>query len=271
MAGLAGCSDLPVVGSYFGGDFDYTEWTYDPETLDSDSISATLVHVAAILEEDEVANKSDLRDGVTENYGDALSADDVEFALDVGFAEVLTGSFDGNDVVDEMGVSEEGSHGDFDLYADEEAENEVIATDGTFLVTSSPYEYAEIDARDEVELLLDTYNEDADRFVDVNDDFDLVRDEVDTDVYVFLNGRTESSVEEADDDAVVTTGITAEIDGADTLGTYLLLFKSADAIDLDEVESDAEDNLADTAELGDVSQDDRLVTIEFTMPTEEFQ
>lgn len=273
MTALAGCSDVPVVGSFFGDEVDYTEWTYDPETLNSDSssISVTVMNVAAILDEDGVTNKTELRDRLTEDYGEELSADDIEFALSVGFARIFTGSFDGSDVVDGMGVSEDGSYGDFDLYVDEEAENEVVATDGTYLITSSPYEYAEVDAREEVELLVDTYNEDADRFVDVNDDFQLVHDEVNADVYAAINGQTESSTEDAPDDAIVTTGITAEIDGEDTLGTYYLLFKSADGIDLDEVESDVESDLVESAELDDVSQDDRLVTVEFTMPTAEFQ
>ncbi|SER57518.1 hypothetical protein [Natrinema salaciae] len=271
VAGLAGCSELPVVGSYFDDGLDYAAWTYDPEAVGSNSISTTLLNVAAILDEEAVSNKSDLRDEVTGTYGEDLSADDVEFVLSVGFAEILTGSFDGSDVVDGMGVSEEGSYGDFDLYADDEAENAMVATDGTHLIRSSPYEYAEVEATEELELLIDTYNEDADRFVDVNDDFDLVRQEVDTTVYVSLNGQTESSSEDAADDAVVTTGITAEIDGEEMLGTYLLLYKTADGIDLDETESNLENSLSESATLDDVSQDDRLVTVDFTMPTDEFQ
>ncbi|MFA9503703.1 hypothetical protein ACERIM_13130 [Natrinema sp. H-ect1] len=104
----------------------------------------------------------------------------------------------------------------------------------------------------------------------MNDDFDQVQSEVDTDHYVYVSGQTESATEDAADDTVVTTAITAEIDGAETNGTYLLLYASEDGVDLEQAESDVENDLSEEATLGDVSQDGRLVTAEFTVPTEEF-
>ncbi|MFD1563706.1 hypothetical protein ACFR99_09115 [Haloarchaeobius amylolyticus] len=266
LTALAGCSEVPVVGSFFG--FDYTEWVYDPNALDSDSVMVVLMNVETILDADDVPDKGDLRDQVTNNYSGELMADDVEYSLSVGNAEILTGSFDVQEIVDGMRFDGDGSHGDFDLYTDDDEEGAVIATDGEFLVRASAFEADT--AREEIELLIDTYNGDADRFADVNDDFDQVQGEVDTDDFVFITGQTESATEDAADDTVVTTAITAEIDGEDTNGTYLLLYASEDGIDLDEAESDIESELSEEAELNDVSQDGRLVTAEFTTPTEDF-
>ncbi|WP_455448861.1 hypothetical protein [Natrinema thermotolerans] len=268
LTALAGCSEIPVVGSYFG--FDYTEWVYDPDGLDSDSVTVFLMNVEAILETDEVENKGDLREEATNNYSGELVADDVEYVLNVGRSEILTGSFDGEAVVDGMGFAAEGSHGDFDLYTDDEEENAVIGTDGDILVKTSGNGFSDVDAREEIEHLIDTASGDVDRFVDVNDDFDQVQSEVDTDHYVYVSGQTESATEDAADDTVVTTAITAELDGAETNGTYLLLYASEDGVDLEQAESDVENDLSEEATLGDVSQDGRLVTAEFTVPTEEF-
>ncbi|MFA9414927.1 hypothetical protein [Natrinema sp. HArc-T2] len=266
LAALAGCSDVPVVGSFFG--FDYTEWVYDPDTLDSDSVTVFLMNVETILGADKVPNKGDLRDQITSNYSDELVADDVKYSLNVGSTEVLTGSFDGKGIVDGMGFDGDGSHGDFDLYTDDNEEGAVIATDGEFLIRTSTLEYDT--AREEIELLIDTYNGDADRFADVNDDFGQVQGEVDTDTYVFITGQTDSAAEDADNQTVVTTAITADIDGNETTGTYHLLYASEDGVDLDQAESDIESELSEDAELTDISQDGRLVTAKFTTPTEDF-
>lgn len=37
IVGLAGCSDLPVVGGFFGESTDFLEWVYDPEEYDADA------------------------------------------------------------------------------------------------------------------------------------------------------------------------------------------------------------------------------------------
>lgn len=275
IASLAGCSNVPIVGSYFEDGVDPTEWAYDPSELGSTSVSTDLTNISSVLEEDEV-KKGEVRDDVTSNYSGTLKADDVDYSLNVGHAQILTGSFDGGDIVEEMEFSAEDSYEGFDIYVDEEDEDEegnasaLIGTDGDHLVKSEPSQYADFGPREELELLIDTYNDDADRFADINDDFATVHDEVELGAAVFVQGQTESSAEDASDDTVVTTGATLEIDGEDMNVEYLLLYKSEDGIDLDELEQNFEDSMQEGTELNDVSQDGRLVTVDYTMPTEEF-
>lgn len=273
LASLAGCSNVPVVGSYFEDGIDYTAWAYDPTELGLESMGVTYQHVASLLEEDEVPDKDEMRDEVTSNYSDALSADDVEAVISVGQSEILTGSFDGGEVVDETGLSEEGSYGDFELYADEsgdEAVDVLVATDGDRLVRSAPSQHYEFDAREELELLIDTYNGDVDGYIDVNENFERLHSELGTGDFGFMSARTESATEDSADDPVDAWGIVVTVDGAETNGTYVLVHTSESDVDLDEVESDIEENLSDEAELGDVSQDGRVVTAEYSVPTEDF-
>lgn len=273
IASLAGCSNVPVVGSYFEGGIDYTEWAYDPAELDKQSLWVAYQDVATILETDEVPDKGELRDNVTNNYSGALLADDVEAAVSVGQSEILSGSFDGGDVVDEMEFSSAENYGDFDVYTDSSDEGDddaLVATDGDYLVRSAPTRYYEFDVRDELELLIDTYAGDADRYLDVNGNFEQINDELGSGEMAFVTAKTDSSVEDASDDATVAEGVVASIDGAETSGTYVFLYKSEDGVDLDRTESEVADSFGDDVEVNDVSQDGRMVTAEYTVSTEDF-
>lgn len=272
ITSLAGCSNVPVVGSYFEDGADYTEWAYDPAELDKRSLWISYQDIGTILETDEVPDKGDLRDNVTSNYSGALMADDVEASISVDRAEILYGSFDGDTVVDEMKFSGAENYGDFDVYADsseDKEEDALVATDGDYLVRVEP-SAREYDAREELELLLDAYTGDADRYIDVSENFEQVDAELGSGEVKFVNADSEASVEEASDDTVVAMGIGAEIDGEETNGTYVLCYKSEDGVDLDEAETEIEEQLSDESELTDVSQDGRMVTGEFTVPTEDF-
>lgn len=278
IASLAGCSNVPIVGSYFEDGVDPTEWAYDPSELDLEMVWANVRDVSMLLEEDGVSNKGDIRDNATDNYGGELMADDVEYVLDVGSpynpAEVVTGSFDGDEIVENLDLSSEDSYGDFSVYADENAESDgdaLIATDGDVLVKTLSGNYTATDPREELELLLDTSSGDVDGFVDVNDDFQRVYDETGTGPLMSYYGQTESSTENADDDTTVANGTVAEIDGEELSSTQNRLYKHEDGIDLEEIESELEENMDDNAELNDVSQDGRLVTIEVTSPTEDVE
>lgn len=271
MASFAGCSNVPVVGSYFEDGIEYTEWAYDPEALGTNSVSTSLMHVADLLDKDDLPNKGDLRENVTENYSGVLMADDVEYLLSIGQSEVLIGSFDADDLVEEMEVSSTDGYGDFDVYTDEAdeegAEDALIATDGDYLVRSGPSRFYDYGVREQLELLIDTYNGDADRFVDTNDDFEQVIGEIESGDIVSATGVTESEAEEREDGQTVGNASVMNIDGEDVVGTIVWLFKHEDGVDLEEMESDLEDD--ETIELDDISQDGRMVTAEFTMPTDE--
>lgn len=266
LTALAGCSEVPVVGSYFDDAPNYADWTYDPGALDRRSVSATLMNVSAILGQDGVSNKSEMREEATSNYAGELAADDVEYRLSVGAAEVLTGSFDADGIVDAMGFSGDGSHGDFDLYTVDDEENAVVATDGDRLVKSSPFR--EVDARAEIELLIDTQSGDADRFVDNSDNLSTVDDEMaDSGALVTARALSDSAAEEAGDDEIVASGGTGELDGADAAVEYFLLFKTADGADTERLESQLSED--DDTELNDISRDGRLVTIEYSVPVDQ--
>lgn len=273
ITSLAGCSNVPVVGSYFEDGVDYTEWAYDPAELEQRSLWVAYQDVGSILETDEVPDKGELRENVTSNYSGALLADDVEGALSVGQSEILSGSFDGGDVVDEMAFAPAENYGDFDVYTDSSGDGEsdaLVATDGDYLVRTTPAPYAEFEVRDELELLIDTYAEDADRYIDINGNFERVDGELGSGEIAFVNANTESSAEDASDDMIVAEGIVASVDGTETTGTYVFLYKAEGGVDTDQAESRATESLGEEADVDDISQDGRMVTVEYTVPTEDF-
>lgn len=273
ITSLAGCSNVPVVGSYFEDEVDYTEWAYDPAELEQRSLWVAYQDVGSILETDEVPDKGELRDNVTSDYSGALLADDVEIALSVGQSEILSGSFDGGDIVDEMEFGSADNYGDFDVYTDSSGDEErdaLVATDGDHLVRTTPAPYGEVEVRDELELLLDTYAEDADRYIDINGNFEQVDGELESGDIAFVNANTESSAEDASDDTTVAMGLVASVDGAEMNGTFASLYKAESGVDVDEAETQVTEIMGEETDVTDVSQDGRMVTAEYTVPTEEF-
>lgn len=236
---------------------EYVDWVYDFESMQNASRTVSVTEMEGYV--NGLPNGDEVRENFETGYGGAISVDDVEYAVDIGFASVLTGTFDAGEVADAMELSAEDSYEGFDLYVSETDRGPVLASDGDYLVKSDGYS---IDPRDEVEALIDAYNGDADRFVDVSDPFERIVAESETETadLVHLAVPTE-------DESLVAYSQTITIDGSESSLRLLELYDNEDAVDLEQIESQIEGD--DTAELTDLSQDGRLLIAEVTVPTEE--
>lgn len=270
VASLAGCSDAPVVGSFFDERLAPADWAYDPSELDRNWLSLMGMRVDTLLEAADVPDgeKDEVREDITEGFDDALAADDVDDMLGVGGTEILAGSFDTDDVLEELDVSEADGYGDYDVYSSDAETGSLFATDGELILRS---DRGGQEARDELELVIDTGAGDADGFAETNDDVEHVLAETDDDAALTsVSASTASAREDANESALVASGASLDIDGAETNGQFVYVFTDEDGIDLEEIESDLEDDLAtDDGELTDISQDGRFVYAEATLPTEE--
>lgn len=283
LAALAGCSDETSADGENGNDDDdddgenggetvdeagaleYTDWAYDPDELSRDSIVAMEIDISALLEA-KPSYAEEFRSDLTERYHESLEAEEIDAVVSADDAEILAGSFDPGAIIDEMSVSEAEGYEGFDLYDDEES-SVTVATDGDYLIRSEPSPYQSFDAREEIELLIDTNAGDAARLADESDFFaQLSGGNADGDME-FVHVQTESVTESASDDAVVARRETATIESAETTIEQRDLYKSEAGIDLDEIESRYQS--ADL-ELDDISQDGRTVTIVFQVSTDEY-
>ncbi|WP_217468212.1 hypothetical protein [Haloterrigena gelatinilytica] len=281
LAALAGCSDETSTDGENGDEDDeaetdgetetetdvleYTDWTYDPSELSRDSIVAVEMDLNALLEA-EPSYAEEFRSDLTERYDESLEAENIDAVVNAGNAEILTGSFDPGAIIDEMSVSEAEGYAGFDLY-DEEESSVTVATDGEYLIRSEPSAYQSFDAREEIELLIDTNAGDAARLADESDLFAQLSDgDADGDME-FVHVQSESFAESASDDAVVARRETATVESTGTTIEQRDLYKSEAGVDLDEIESQYQS--ADV-ELDDISRDGRLVTIVFEMSTDEY-
>lgn len=264
---LAGCSRVPVVGSYFEDDPVYPQWVYAPEAVERESLSVERTDVAGLLELDSVQNDR-VREEFADEFGGA-DVEDVEYVLEFDQNEVMAVSFDGTAIGDELDAESDGSYGNFDLYANDSS---TVALSEDYVLRANDGYRSERSPRDRIELLIDTYTGEAERFVDESDHFERAVAALDTGVVVEARGDASEQIEEADDDDVVAGGMTADADGETTLLRYVDVFKSEDGYDPDELEAEYE-GFAESdpdIEMGNLSSDGPAVIAEFELPTERF-
>lgn len=241
---------------------DYVDWVYDFESVSGVSRSVTVTDMGSYA--NGRPDTDEVRRNFEAGYDEAISVDDTEYVVDIGYATVLTGTFDAAEVAETMELSVEDSYEGFDLYASEADQGPVLASDGDYLVKVDGYSN---DARGEIEALIDTYNGDADRFVDINDPFERIAAESDTETadQVSLGAPTEESTGGNQALVAYSQGIT--LGDSESAVRILELYDDEDAIDTAEFESQVEAD--EDAELTELSQDGRLLTAELTFPTEQ--
>lgn len=261
---LAGCADVPLVGSYFDDDFDYREWVYDPSVLGGGSTSVTALDVAGIRASTDAFETAVIGDDEFEAYGDEITAAAVDHSLSVGTVDVLTGSFDATVAAEEITATDGEGHDGFDVYETDDDDPGLVATDGDVLIDAR----GSGDLREDLEQVLETGAGDADRFGEVDDDVARVEDELGTADVVSYSAWTDAMTEDAPDDAVVADGVATQIHGEDARGSAVRVFNHEDGVDAEAVEAEYEAQEDVGASIDDVSTDGRVVVVEYTVPTE---
>lgn len=270
MAALAGCSDLPVVGTHTDESLDYREWTFDPETLDEPNITVTAIDIEALLAEDDLPDGDELREILEGMFHDELEADEIESFVSVTPIEIFAGSFDAAVVFGALDVSSEDGHEEFDIAFDEDGET-MFASDGTFLVAMPGVAVPDDASRELLEVVIDTYNGDEERFVETSDDFARITDELETGSHTTITGYAESYLEDQPESSPVADASVASVDGEEAHVDLAVLYADEEYADSERLESEVEAEQSDDEfEVEDSEVDGRLVTLEYAMATEDY-
>lgn len=244
----------------------YVDWGYDPEALSDDSIYVMKTDPSALLAA-EPSSADVIRRYYTSGYGEGLEPDDITSIISVGRADILSGSFAPNEVIDETPVADAESYANFEFYDHEEEQNTMIATDGELLMRSEPGRFDPYEAREELELLIDTAADNTQRFVDENETFARMADETAAGDVETVSSMTDSAIDDLPDDAVTASSRTASVGSTETSIEHLEVYHSEDGIDIDELESEFD---SPALELDHLSRDGRTVTIEWRISTDTY-
>jgi hypothetical protein len=287
---LSGCSSIPFIGGA-----GYTEWIPAPgEFQESEQLLVASTDPATIVENEDNFDE-DTYDSTTEDI-EALDIDYEDLTTQVvaaaGFSvalQVYDGDYDESTVVDALedgdtGEGEFGEEGEYEGYtvyldqADDAPDDPETAfgVDGTLVVQTSSTE--DLDAEEMLELAIDTKNGDGTRFVDDNEDFSTVTDEVGDGTSLRASVR-EDPPEEPDPESgsfegQVGEGRSVTINGETADLKYVVLYEDEGDADEGDLEDyfDAEDGLDEEYSAnGDPSYNvgGRVGTIEFSFDTDE--
>lgn len=271
---LSGCSSL------FGGDdFDYVDWLYAPGTVqDVDHYWFTAVDLGTWHDhEDELGDGyEELREDTMDFPLEQMNVDfeQVEHELLVGAGGVYIGDFDEDSVVDALeadGYAETDTYEGYSLYRDETDEQfedleRYIAIDGETVVANAGIANGS-DARDGLEALVDAGAGEQTRYMDDNEDFAILTDELDSGSFVY--GETMEPVAETDVSSgefagTVANGTRTRLDGGQTTFTAVLVFEGSEEIDVEDIEAWTETDDFDGADLWegiDITVSGRTVTV----------
>lgn len=244
---------------------EYTDWMYDPDEQFPIAVGVQEIDIGSVLST-APSYVDELRPNETDWFGDGLRTEDIDTAVNVNEAVILSGSFDSDGIIEELSVSETADYGGFEFY--EKAENDVtVATDGDVLIGSEPDINSTYTAREAIELLVDTSAGDAANITDENDAFDRIYGANASGNAVFVTLLSEWAAAQVPDDAIVAKHETAAVDSSETTAERRELHKSEDGIDLDEIKSEYE---AANFEVESIARDGRTVTIELRVATETY-
>lgn len=274
--GTAGCtSPQSLIGG--GG---YTQWLHEPGTVsEADDYDLTFVDTKNL-----VNNEEEFPEGLyddfetyveeTTNIVD-LDADEVAGYLETNVSRVLLGSFDVDDVGDELedeGYDDDGDHEGFELFVREDAYTpQAVGVSGNaVVVVTRP------DAVDAVEDLVDVSKGD-DRYVEENDEMKLLTNKLGSGMLV--SGRTHEERDDTDVyagqfDHQLASGERVRVEGSTTKHRWVRVLEEADDVDMDEVEewvdeADDDGETFDGYEDINLSKSGRAIVVDGTIDTDE--
>lgn len=271
---LAGCTSQVPIG---GGGSDYADWLYAPGTVnDVDHYGFSWVRPATLDEhEDELAEDTfSSLERVADNVQDIVDIDLDEMEgllrLNFEFPAVITGSFDVEDLAEDLedaDYDDEGDHEGFTIFLSSDEFAAVGVSDSAVIVAGPG---ASDDADEVVEIVIDTSLGEEDRYAEESDDFAELERVLDVGEIAF--GLTE---EEADDTDVtigrfenmVARGISWGVSPDVSNMQFVIVFEDEDDIDIEEVEEwiDETDSSGDTFDdVDDISVNQRGRSVEVT-------
>ncbi|WP_136716117.1 hypothetical protein [Halorientalis salina] len=272
VGSLSGCSQIKSAVPFIGG-ASYKQWLPAPDELgDSDHYYFSYTNYKQIRNNEDNFDEEAFENYEAEAETDLLDLDidDIDEVVSLGFgsASVLIGSFNKEDVTDELednDFDDEDDQGNFTIYEPENGSGAVAVKGGTAV-------YA--DDSDAVETIIDTKNGDEDRYVGENEEFKELVNKIGNGTRV--SGRTQEEVDETDEDygqfeGAVASGGTDTVNGETTKIKSVTLFDDADDVPQDEFEDYIDDSdYWDELDNVSVSKNGRAVVVTGQMDTDEY-
>jgi hypothetical protein len=272
VGSLSGCSQIKSAVPFIGG-ASYKQWLPAPDALgDSDHYYFSYTNYKQIRNNEDNFDEDVYEDYENEAETDLLGVDieDIDETISLGFgsAAVIVGSFDKEDVTDELednDFEDEDEQGNYTIYEAENGNGAVAVKGGTVVYG---------DDSDAVETILDTKNGDEDRYVGENDEFKELVNKIGSGTEV--SGRTQEEVDETDEDygefeGAVASGRTDTVSGETTKVKHVTLFDDADDIPQDEYEDYIDDSdYWDELDNVSVSKNGRAMVVTGQLDTDDY-
>jgi hypothetical protein len=284
LAGLAGCvGEVPLGGTGGGGgsNSQYVDWLYEPgEIADVDQYSFFYSDIGKFVgNEDRIDD--DLYDSF-EQVEDAFSGADIDFDemntyLSYRNASIATGSYSTDDITNELednDFDDDTEHEGYTIYLSSDEARAIGVSDQSLVASTSSGSEGATDA---VETIIDTHLGAVDRYVNENDELEILTTSLGTGAYVAGETYEEQPATDVSTGAFensVARGTRWGINGETSNIKRVIVFEEQDDVDTDDVsgwveESQGSDQRYDDVDDTSVEQKDRMAIIRGTIDTDD--
>lgn len=245
-----------------GGAAPYADWLFDPDEVGADSTGFGYVDVPALVDSG-AKSSADMASYYGDIFGEGLSVEDVsatEYSFTVNQFVGLAGDVDGASLADGLGLSEADGYRDFTVYEGEGAYR-LAASDEYVLAARGPYGI-DSDIRTELELTIDTYLGDSDRYVGSEPAYDSLVSRMRDGTVAYGELPAPSVAEAAGESEFLSSAVSQEIRDDRLVFTVVELYGGEGDIDLDALEREYDESLSDSVTVGNSSREGRLAILE---------
>lgn len=283
MTSISGCSQIPIIGS--GGGGSYTKWLWEPgEFTDQDHYGFYVVRPKTILANEDAFDEEQI-DQVEDAYDDVLDptgvdTDEVDRIVSTNVATGFAGSFDENDVIEELednDFDDESETNGFTIYSTSD-EMTAFALDLNEILRTIRLSESET-ALDVAEELVEVRSGDGSRYNEESEAMDLLTNKLYNGYQI--SARTHEPTEadnpeETQFENSVGIGVSGKLSGDSVTVKYIVVYEDKDDVDVDDLEDwieAAEDRDRTAGELDDVkySSSGRAGIVKGTMDPDEFR
>lgn len=277
---LAGCSSIPFIGGA-----SYTEWIPDPGEFKETDALFTLFQNNKKIAENEDSFDDDTWDDTEQDVDDLdIDFEDISMQVSAGPFTVYDGDYEEQTVIDALeddgtgpgAFEEDDTYEGYAVYISEDAGDDpttAYGVSGTKVVRTRSS--GDNNAVDVLEIVIDTKTGNGTRFVDENEDYKAVTDELGSGTIVY--GRVRDGENESDDpdsgefEGEVASGIRISINGDTSEFKGVVVFDSESDVDEGDLEDWADNSLDDSYNPDDysVGTSGRIGTVTFSFDTDE--
>lgn len=247
-------------GASFDGEATaYTEWMFDPAEIDVESAGFGYADVTTLLDSD-AKSMSELESYYGAMFGDQLSVEDIEYSLTMNQFVILSGDVDGAALAEGLDLFKDGEYRDFTVFTNDGAF--LLAESAEYVLAGRGPNGIESDSRTELELTIDTYVDERNRYVESEAVYEDLVSRLSNATVTYGDLPAPSVAEEADESEFLTSAVTQEIRDDQLALTVIELYGGETDIDLNALEQEYENTSSEKLTVVGTSQEGRLAIVE---------